>query len=59
MKEPFTVFGHSCTISVSVGICSYPADGDNVEELLQKADAAMYFVKKEARNGYWFYRELE
>ncbi len=38
------------TASVSVGVSTYPQDGDTVSALLAKADDAMYLIKK-ARTG--------
>lgn len=32
-------------LSASIGIASYPDDGDNIERLIQNADAAMYQAK--------------
>jgi predicted signal transduction protein with EAL and GGDEF domain len=35
-----------------VGISFYPQHGDTVQDLKFKADAAMYRVKKNGRNGW-------
>jgi diguanylate cyclase (GGDEF)-like protein len=37
-------------ISVSVGIAGYPAHGDTIEDILNRADNAMYEAKKSGRN---------
>ncbi len=37
-----------CTMSM--GICHFPEDGDNVAELIKKADIAMYEAKKTGKN---------
>ncbi|WP_284646338.1 EAL domain-containing protein [Paenibacillus silviterrae] len=42
-------------VTASIGIAEYPADGDDAEQLLKNADAAMYEVKKNGKNGYQFY----
>jgi len=42
-------------ISVSIGISVYPDDGDSHSVLLQKADMAMYNVKKNGKNNYEFF----
>ncbi len=41
----------------SIGISSYPADGDTAEELLKNADTAMNEVKKSGKNSYRFYNK--
>lgn len=38
--------------SVSIGGAVFPADGDEAEELLKRADAAMYAAKRAGRNAY-------
>jgi len=44
-------------ITVSVGISLYPDHGEDAETLLRKADAAMYHVKNDAKNGYLLHSE--
>ncbi len=36
--------------TISVGICSYPADGKTKEELIEIADSGLYFSKNNGRN---------
>jgi diguanylate cyclase (GGDEF)-like protein len=38
------------TITISLGIATYPSDGADIEELIKKADAAMYAAKQKGRN---------
>jgi diguanylate cyclase (GGDEF)-like protein len=37
-------------LTVSLGIASYPQDGQDVEVLIKKADAALYTAKQDGRN---------
>ncbi|AMK75125.1 MULTISPECIES: sensor domain-containing diguanylate cyclase [Methylomonas] len=42
-------------VGASVGVAQYPRDGNDLVELLHKADAALYEVKHNGRNGYCIY----
>jgi len=42
--------GQTITIGISVGVASYPDDGDTIEELMAKADKRMY-ENKRMRHG--------
>lgn len=55
MQEPYNIDGKSLYCSASIGIAIYPADGDDAQSLIQKADQAMYEVKSSGRNGWQFY----
>ena len=37
-------------ITISLGIATYPSDSTDIEELIKKADAAMYEAKQKGRN---------
>jgi diguanylate cyclase (GGDEF)-like protein/PAS domain S-box-containing protein len=37
-------------ITISIGIAMYPLDGTQIEEIMEKADRALYLAKKEGRN---------
>jgi diguanylate cyclase (GGDEF)-like protein/PAS domain S-box-containing protein len=54
---PFEVKGHVVSIGVSIGISFYPEDGAEAEELMQKADNAMYAAKREGKNRVTCYTE--
>jgi len=54
-QDEFIVHGNAVITSPSIGICLYPQDGKNTEDLLMHADAAMYTAKGNGRNNYQFY----
>ena len=43
-------FDEDISITVSVGVATYPVDGKNVETLIEKADTALYMAKRKGRN---------
>jgi GGDEF domain-containing protein len=45
MQNPFLVRGHAISIGISIGIALYPQHGEDIDSLMQRADAAMYFAK--------------
>jgi diguanylate cyclase (GGDEF)-like protein len=54
--EPtFTIDGHELGLSASIGICTFPQDGADVQALLSNADIAMYRAKEQGRNRFCFY----
>ncbi|KNY26235.1 diguanylate cyclase domain-containing protein [Pseudobacteroides cellulosolvens] len=57
-SKPFFISGYTCQIGVSIGISLYPTDDSDPEKLLQKADYAMYNVKKTSCNNYRFYCDI-
>jgi GGDEF domain-containing protein len=54
ISDPMQVYGHTFTISASIGISLYLTDKDDATTLLRKADIAMYQAKR-SRNCYHFY----
>jgi diguanylate cyclase (GGDEF)-like protein len=57
LGEPFDCGGHRFVVTPSIGIALYPKDGTDIEDLLVKADMAMYKAKDQGRNGHAFYGE--
>lgn len=54
-RTPFAFEGVELTVSASVGVSTYPQCGETCPALLQSADAAMYRIKNNGRNGCYFY----
>jgi diguanylate cyclase (GGDEF)-like protein len=52
ISSPFSIVGTSVTISASIGISLYPANGSSSEELMGKADDAAYKAKAAGKNQY-------
>lgn len=50
--------GHEANVTASVGVCYYPQHGTTAQELLAKADAAMYDAKQAGRNRSSVHGEL-
>lgn len=55
LKQPFRIEGHEVHIGSSIGIVSYPQDGEDQDTLLGHADVAMYFAKEQGRGRYAFF----
>jgi diguanylate cyclase (GGDEF)-like protein len=56
VSGPMTVYGKEFQITASVGISTFPADGEDLRSLLKNADIAMYRAKQQG-NAYQFYAE--
>ena len=59
LQEPFAINRNKIQVTASIGISIYPDDGDNIQELMKKADVAMYNAKTAGRNQYQFYNEKQ
>ena len=55
MSAPFDIDGRELHITCSIGIASYPKDGEDRQTLLKNADAAMYRAKELGRNNVQYY----
>ncbi|WP_322040970.1 diguanylate cyclase domain-containing protein [Burkholderia diffusa] len=58
MAEELEFGERHLAVGASIGVSEYPADGASAEELLVKADAAMYAAKASAQCAYVRYQEL-
>ncbi|HVR11203.1 MAG TPA: diguanylate cyclase, partial [Thermoanaerobaculia bacterium] len=55
LRRPFNLDGHEIVSTASLGISRFPEDGAEPEELLKKADVAMYQAKSLGRDGLQLY----
>ena len=55
LERPFTVEAEALPVGASVGIATYPDQGDTASMLMQRADIAMYAAKSDLGNGYIVY----
>ncbi|MDR0234609.1 MAG: EAL domain-containing protein [Zoogloeaceae bacterium] len=55
-EQPMLLREQEIYLTASVGVSFYPDDGDNVDELLKRADIAMHKAKELGRNTWQFYR---
>ncbi|WP_051585942.1 sensor domain-containing diguanylate cyclase [Caldanaerobius polysaccharolyticus] len=56
--RPFTTSAGELHVTVSAGICEYPAKADSLERLIANADRALYMAKARGRNKVIIYEEI-
>jgi diguanylate cyclase (GGDEF)-like protein/PAS domain S-box-containing protein len=56
LTAPHSIDGQSLEINVSIGVSTYPTDGQDAESLMNRADNAMYEAKQAGGNDYQFFR---
>lgn len=59
VRRPFSLRSISCTLGASVGIAIYPDLGETADELISRADKAMYQIKKSGKGGVGVYHCLD
>ncbi|NTV42955.1 MAG: bifunctional diguanylate cyclase/phosphodiesterase [Syntrophobacteraceae bacterium] len=57
VSQPFHLAGHELFVTASIGVSLFPHDGEDLDNLLKNADAAMYHVKDQGRNDFQFYAQ--
>lgn len=57
ISKLYLIDGQELRTSTSIGICLYPDDALNDQDLIKKADLAMYHAKSSGRGNYQFFNE--
>jgi diguanylate cyclase (GGDEF)-like protein len=57
MQTPFEIGGEQRVVHTSIGIALYPQDGNSAEELMDRADRALYRAKHAGRNRWLFFND--
>ncbi|MBM2834617.1 MAG: putative diguanylate cyclase YegE [Candidatus Brocadiaceae bacterium] len=57
MSSPFQLEERELYITPTIGIAVYPLDASDAENLIKKADTAMYHGKEQGRNTFKFYTQ--
>lgn len=56
-ETPVCVLGYDFYIHISIGVAIYPDNGIGYEDLIVKADKALYVAKRKGKNNIWFASE--
>lgn len=57
VKEIAYAFDPKLKVTTSIGISQYPVDGEDYQELFEKADKALYIAKEKGKNRHIIYDE--
>jgi len=55
---PMIIEGNEAHVTGSIGVALFPRNADSVEDLLEKADKAMYFAKTSGKSCYQFFDDI-
>ncbi len=55
LAAAFEVENQSCNVGGSIGICPFPSETVGVEEIIKRADMAMYRAKRQGTRGFHVY----
>lgn len=58
LEEPLEIDGRRMSVRASIGIGMYPGDADTAQQLIQRADTAMYQAKADGHRYRFFDTEL-
>ncbi len=53
--KSFVALGQEFRVTASVGVSTFPKDGDDEQSLMKNADIAMYQAKEDGKNHFQFY----
>jgi diguanylate cyclase (GGDEF)-like protein len=56
LAAPYSIEQKHFYVNASIGVSTYPGDGQDAESLIQRADTAMYDAKKIGRNNCQFFK---
>jgi diguanylate cyclase (GGDEF)-like protein/PAS domain S-box-containing protein len=56
ISQPIAILGHTVRVGASMGMAFYPEDGSTAQELMRRADTAMYAAKDAGKGTYRFFR---
>lgn|GEM_PF-325324 len=59
VEQPLEINGLTMTVGASIGVSTYPDDGEDYTAILKNADIAMYAAKRTGGNRACFYNEIE
>ena len=59
VEQPLEINGLTMAVGASIGVSTYPDDGNDYTEILKNADIAMYAAKRTGGNRACFYNEIE
>ena len=55
LRKPHKIGEHNLQITASIGLSTYPENGEDAETLIRNADTAMYHVKERGGDNYQFF----
>ncbi|MBM6619611.1 sensor domain-containing protein [Bacillus suaedaesalsae] len=55
IRQPFELDGHEYTLTTSIGVSIYPEHAETAENLIKRADQAMYLAKEKGKNNFQIY----
>ena len=57
LGAPFEIEQNTLRVTASIGVTTYPEDGETAESLMRNADLAMYQAKEKGRSNYQFFEK--